>query len=93
MGDETRMITNKLEDIIREMAKDVGKIATTQATIQTRQEATFGTVGRIETKVNIINSRVDSLESTRDKAKGMGKTMAVLGGVIGLGIAALKIWL
>lgn len=93
MGEETRMITNKLEDIIREMAKDVGKIATTQATIKTKQEATFGTVGRIETKVNIINSRVDSLESTRDKAKGMGKAVAIIGSILGLGIAALKIWL
>jgi len=85
MGEETRQITNKLEDVIRSMAVDVGKISTTQAVIQTKQDSTYTTVGRIEEKVNKINSRVDSLESTRDKAKGMGKVLGwVFGFVIGI---------
>ena len=85
MGEETRQIVEKLEDDIRTMAANVGKMSITQAVIQTKQESTYNTVGRIEEKVNKINSRVDSLESTRDKAKGMGKVMGwVFGFVIGI---------
>ena len=82
---ETRQIVEKLDDVIRTMAVDVGKISITQAIIQTKQDSTYTTVGRIEEKVNKINSRVNSLESTRDRAKGMGKVAGwVFGFVIGI---------
>ncbi len=92
-GDETKRVIGNLEDVIRATAGQVGEIAITQAVIQTKQDSTYITVGRIEEKVNKINSRVDSLESSRDKFKGMSKTIAIIGGVLGLGLGALKIFL
>ncbi len=87
-GDETRQITNKLEDVIRGMADKVGDIAITQAVIQTKQDATHGTVGRIETQVNKINSRVNKLESWKDKSVSAKKTTAkwVSGIVVFIGV-------
>ena len=85
---ETRQIVEKLDDVIRTMAVDVGKISITQAIIQTKQDSTYTTVGRIEEKVNKINSRVDSLESTRDENIGKSKRSATIkkGIAWGLGI-------
>jgi len=103
MGDETRQITNELKDTIMGIYNKVGDIAITQAVIQTKQDATYGTVGRIEEKVNKINSRVDSLESTRDKDIGKSKRstaikksvawiLGIISSVIGLAFVGYRIW-
>ncbi len=73
MGDETRQITNKLEDVIRSMADKVGDIAITQATICTKQDNMHEDVKETQVNVKKINGRVNSLESTRDKNRGMAK--------------------
>lgn len=79
MGDETQRVIGKIDEVISK----VGDIAITQAVIQTKQDATYGTVGRIEIQVNKINSRVDSLESTRDKNVATKKTTAKwVGGIV-----------
>jgi len=93
MGDETQRVLGKLDYVIRTMANKVGEIAVTQAVIQTKQDATYGTVGRIEEKVNKINHRVDSLESTRDKAKGMSKLIGIITGGIFVILGILKVFL
>ena len=96
MGEETRKVVDKLDNVIRGMAKSV-------AIIETKQEATYGTVGRIEAQVNKINSRVDSLESTRDEDIGKSKRSAAIkksvawglgitGSVVGLLFIGFRIW-
>ncbi len=85
MGDETRQITNKLEDVIRGMASEVTETRVTQATL-------IANVGNMHKDIKKINGRVtavekdnDSLKSTRDKNRGMVKVLSWLGGfLIGL---------
>ena len=71
----------KLDDVIRTMAVDVGKISITQAVIVTKQDL-------MHVDVKKINSRVDSLESTRDENIGKSKRSATIkkGIAWGLGI-------
>ena len=78
---ETRQIVEKLDDVIRTMAVDVGKISITQAVIVTKQDL-------MHVDVKKINSRVDSLESTRDENIGKSKMSATIkkGIAWGLGI-------
>ena len=78
---ETRQIVEKLDDVIRTMAVDVGKISITQAVIVTKQDL-------MHVDVKKINSRVDSLESTRDENIGKSKRSATIkkGIAWGLGI-------
>ena len=71
----------QIDDVIRTMAVDVGKISITQAVIVTKQDL-------MHVDVKKINSRVDSLESTRDENIGKSKSSATIkkGIAWGLGI-------
>ena len=69
MGDETRQITNKLEDTIMGIYNKVGDIAITQAVIVTKQDL-------MHVDVKKINSRVTSLETTRSEDTGKSKKSA-----------------
>ena len=71
MGDETRQITNKLEDTIMGIYNKVGDIAITQAVIVTKQDL-------MHVDVKKINSRVDSLETTRDENVGKSKKSSTI---------------
>ena len=81
MGEETRQITNKLEDTIMGIYNKVGDIAITQAVIVTKQDL-------MHVDVKKINSRVTSLETTRSESVGKGKKSASIkkGVAWGLGI-------
>ena len=71
MGDESRQITNKLEDTIMGIYNKVGDIAITQAVIVTKQDL-------MHVDVKKINSRVTSLETTRSEDTGKSKRSAAI---------------
>ena len=81
MGEETRQITNKLEDTIMGIYSKVGNILITQAVIVAKQDL-------MHVDVKKINSRVTSLETTRSENVGKGKKSASIKKSIawGLGI-------
>ena len=71
MGDESRQITNKLEDTIMGIYNKVGDIAITQAVIVTKQDL-------MHVDVKKINSRVTSLEKTESENVGKSKRSATI---------------
>ena len=82
MGDETRQITNKLEDTIMGIYNKVGDIAITQAVIVTKQDL-------MHVDVKKINSRVDSLETTRDENVGKSKRSATIKKSVAWGLGVM----
>ena len=94
MGEETRQITNKLEDTIMGIYNKVGDIAITQAVIVTKQDL-------MHVDVKKINSRVTSLEKIESENMGKSKkaasikksvawTLGILTGVGGLAFGIMR---
>ncbi len=58
--------------------------------IEVKLETILEKVSGVDSKVTIQNSRIDKLESWRDKWIGAAKVSGIITGIIGLALAAWK---
>ena len=88
MGDESRQITNKLEDTIMSIYNKVGDISISQATIIANGKSMHTDIRKLNGRLATVEEKTDSLESTRDESVGRGKKSATIkkGIAWGLGI-------
>ena len=93
MGEETRQITNKLEDVIRTMAGEVTQTRVTQATLIADVGNMHKDVKKLNGRLATVEKKTDKLESWRDKFLGGGKVVGGLVILIGMIFGALKIFL
>ena len=74
--------TRQIDDVIRTMAVDVGKISITQAVIVTKQDL-------MHVDVKKINSRVTSLEKIESENIGSSKKLATIKKSIAWGLGLM----